>query len=295
MSTDVQPRIVMCRPDNFEVSYTINPWMNPDAWDANRERLAEQAMEQWERLHRNITNLGAHVDLLTPQPGVPDMVFTANAAIVLDGKALLARFLDYERQLEEEHHVTFFEGLKAKGLIDDVATLPHGMFQEGAGDCLWDRARQMFWAGYGQRSRREACDIIADHFGKKVVALELVDSRYYHLDTCLATLATGHIVYFPPAFSSDGLDLLAHEAGGQEWLIAADEKDAAKLSVNLVNVGTDIVMAVCSLEFEARLEDVGFQVIRSPLPAFCLSGGAAACLILRTDFRSGEAPARVAA
>ncbi len=281
MSGENRPRILMCRPDYFEVSYTINPWMDPGAWHAESGQLMAQSRTQWDGLYRNLTGLGVAVDLHTPQPGVPDMVFTANAAIVLDRKALLARFLDSERQAEETFHGAVFADLVANGVIDEVSTLPHGMFQEGAGDCLWDGARELFWAGYGQRSRREAYAYVAAFFDRKVVTLELADPRYYHIDTCLAVLNSGHVVYYPPAFSAASNERLRAEVGGDHWLIAAGEEDASRLGVNLVNIGTKVVMAVCSPMLEQNLNHAGFQVIRSPLPAFGMSGGAAACLTLR--------------
>ncbi len=276
-----RPRILMCRPDYFEVSYSINPWMDQGAWQAESGQLAAQSRIQWEDLYRNIADLGVTVDLHTPRPGVPDMVFTANAAVVLERKALLARFLDPERQAEEKYHRTVFDGLVSNGVIDEVSTLPSGMFQEGAGDCLWDGARGLFWAGYGQRSRREAYAYVASFFDRKVVPLELVDARYYHVDTCLAVLNSGHVVYYPPAFSAASIERLRAEVGGDQWLIAAGEDDASRLGVNLVNIGTKVVMAVCSPVLEKNLNHAGFQVIRSPLPAFGMSGGAAACLTLR--------------
>ena len=283
MSSMNRPRILMCRPDYFEVSYSINPWMDPGAWQAESGELAAQSRTQWDGLYDNITGLGVTVDLHTPRPGVPDMVFTANAAVVLDRRALLARFLDAERQAEEGYHRTVFDGLVSDGVIDEVATLPAGMFQEGAGDCLWDGARELFWAGHGQRSRREAYPYVASFFDRKVVPLELADARYYHVDTCLAVLNSGHVVYYPPAFSPDSIERLRAEVGGDQWLIEAGEDDASRLGVNLVNIGTKVVMAVCSQTLERNLNHAGFQVIRSPLPAFGMSGGAAACLTLRLD------------
>jgi N-dimethylarginine dimethylaminohydrolase len=291
MSVGDRPRVAMCRPDFFEVSYTINPWMQPGEWSANRGQLEAAARTQWERLHDGLSGLGAEVALQPAQPGVPDMVFTANAATVLDGKALLARFHDAERQAEEPHDAAFFAGLVEQGVLEEVVTLPEGMFQEGAGDCLWDTTRRMFWAGYGQRSLRAAYEIVEDTFGRPVTALELVNPRYYHVDTCLAVLNSGHIVYFPPAFSDEGIAALEREAG-KEFLIPAGEEDASQLGVNFVNIGESVVMSVCSEQLERRLNAAGFDVVRAPLPAFCLSGGAAACLTLRLDFRSDGAAAK---
>jgi len=278
----------MCPPDFFEVSYAINPWMDPDSWDGERGELARRSKSEWQSLVQVFTGLGAEVEQLTPVPGAPDLVFTANAAIVLDGKALLARFLDDERRVEEPFNEAFFRSLVGKGILREVQTLPKGMFQEGAGDCSWDSKRGHFWAGYGQRSRIEAVDLIEEYFGRQVVPLELVDPKYYHVDTCLSVLSSGHIVYYPPAFSEHSRKLIEQAAGGANWLIAADEQDAATLAVNMVNIGNSVVMAACGEQLEAAINEAGFNVIRAPLTSFGMSGGAAFCLTLRLDRRSGK-------
>ncbi|MBC8090781.1 MAG: amidinotransferase, partial [Pseudonocardia sp.] len=77
----------MCRPVHFAVVYAINPWMRPDL-PVDRER----AVRQWELLRQTYLDLGHRVDLLDPVPGLPDMVFAANGATVVDGRVLGARF-----------------------------------------------------------------------------------------------------------------------------------------------------------------------------------------------------------
>ena len=295
MSVAATPRIVMCRPDYFEVSYAINPWMKPDAWSADPDKFAVKSKREWEKLCRIFIDLGIAIDLRSPAPGVPDLVFTANSAIVLDRRALLARFHDPERQPEEKLNAVYFEGLRVRGVLDEVESLPPGMYQEGAGDCSWDAGRQLFWAGHGQRSRRQACDAIAEYFGAKVVPLELVDPRFYHVDTCLSPLASGHIVYFPAAFSKAGRERLEREAGGPEWLIPTSEQDAGGLAVNLVNIGHHVVMASCSPALESRLNELDYTVHRAPLSSFGMSGGAAFCLTLRLDHNTSGAMRRAAA
>ena len=98
-----------------------------------------------------------------------------------------------------------------------------------------------------------------------------------------------------PAFSPDSRRLLEREAGGAAWLIAADDEDAAALAVNMVCIGDTVVMAACGERLEAAISKVGFNVIRSPLTSFGMSGGAAFCLTLRIDHRSDRLSPRVAA
>ena len=56
-------------------------------------------------------------------PGLPDLVFTANAAVVLDRQALLARFRHPERQREEAHFEAAFRSLQAHGLLSPLQVL----------------------------------------------------------------------------------------------------------------------------------------------------------------------------
>src|SRR2546429_9821813 len=116
-------RFLMCRPEHFAVDYTINPWMDPKCWarDADAHAAAER---EWQAFYRKLLELGAAVELVPPAPGLPDLVFTANAAVVLDGKALLARFRHPERQREEGHFETGFRSLLARGPIDSVRKVP---------------------------------------------------------------------------------------------------------------------------------------------------------------------------
>jgi N-dimethylarginine dimethylaminohydrolase len=279
-------RILMSRPDFFEVSYTINPWMNPDDWAADADALRLTAAEEWDRLHRIFRRLDVALELAPPVVGLPDMVFTANAAIVLDRRALVARFKFPERRGEEPVFETFFNALKARGLLDEVRMMPEGVWQEGAGDCIWDRKRRHFWAGYGQRSVREAADEVARFFGQEAVPLELATPEFYHLDVCMCPLAGGEIIYYPGAFTDASRALLRERAGDPDLLIEAPQEDAEQLAVNAVNVGSDIVMAACGPGLRARLEERGYRVHVTPLTAFRRSGGAAFCLTLRLDLRS---------
>ena len=146
-----QLRFLMCPPRHFAVSYSINPWMDPAAWTAGAAALHAQAELQWAGLRRVLLGLGAAVETVEAATGLPDLVFTANGAVVLDGKAVLARFRHGERQNEEPVFASAFAVLKARGFVDDIVELPDGVMLEGAGDCIFDSARGLFWMGYGFR------------------------------------------------------------------------------------------------------------------------------------------------
>jgi N-dimethylarginine dimethylaminohydrolase len=285
-----KPQILMCRPSFFGVNYAINPWMDPASWANDAEALAAASHGQWFAFHDTLRRLGAAIHLVPPAPGLPDLVFTANAAVVMDGTALLARFRHPERQAEEDRFERMFRRLASAGVIDRVRHLPAGQRLEGAGDCVWDSARGVFWMGYGPRSDKAARAAVEDCFGIETVALELADPRFYHMDTALNPLPGGELLYVPSAFTASGLAEL-HDRVAPGLRIPVEPADAALLAANAVSICHEIVLSQCSEGLRARLEERGYTVHRSPLTAFARSGGAAFCLTLRLDHRSQPAQA----
>jgi N-dimethylarginine dimethylaminohydrolase len=201
---------------------------------------------------------------------------------VLDRKVLLARFLCAERRGEEPHDRRFFEALREQGLVDAVVEPPPGLFFEGAGDAIWDASRGLIWTGYGQRSSRGMDAAIESLYGVPTVPLQLVDPRFYHLDTCFCALSGGEVLWYPPAFSAESAAAVRRLAGTRNLIEAAAE-DALNLGVNSVCLGRDVVMCHASEATRAALATRGYRVHVVPLDSFNRSGGAAYCLTLRLD------------
>jgi ornithine aminotransferase len=275
------PHLLMSPPDHFEVAYAINPWMNPQQWSLDARRLARDAQAGWNSLRATYERLGARVVTKPAVKGLPDLVFTANCAVVLDGKAVMARFLRPERSGEEEHGRRMFEQLKARGEIDAIFHTPDGVYFEGAGDAIYDALRGIIWMGFGQRSSRAAHFTLEQAFGVPTLSLELVDPRFYHLDTCFCLLSGGEILYHPAAFTDEGCGQIEALAGG--LLIEAPREDAEHLGVNSVCIGRDVVMCHCSAELRRMLERRGYRVHVVDLGSFNRSGGAAYCLTLQLN------------
>ncbi len=280
------PRLMLCPPEHFEVSYQINPWMQPHAWSIDAVRLSGDAHNGWRQLREVYRRLGARIESMPPLAGAPDLVFTANSAVVLDGKVLLARFRNVERRGEQAHGRRFFEALRERGVVSSLHEVPEGVFFEGAGDALWDPHRRVMWMGFGQRSSLEARDTVRSVFGVDTVSLALASPRFYHLDTCLCVLSGGEILWYPAAFTREAQWLARSLVG--EALIEVGGDDANRFSVNSVCLGRDIVMCHCSLELREKLASLGYRVHVVPLEPFNRSGGAACCLTLRLDHRSGD-------
>lgn len=277
-----RPTILVVAPTHYDVSYSINPWMDPQAWARDPRGMHRHAMQAFDALCEALDASGFAVEVAPGAPGLPDMVFPANAAVVLDGKAVLARFRYPQRQGEETPFAAIFASLQARGLIDSVTTLPEGCYQEGAGDCIWDASRGHFWAGFGPRSSREAADAMSRHFGREVVALELATAHSYHLDVCFCPLAGGELLYYPPAFSASALREI-HARVPASLRIEATEDDLRHFSVNAVNLDDQVVMTRTTPHLRTEFARRGYRLREVDLSPFMLSGGGAYCMTLRLD------------
>ena len=290
----MRPTFLMTDPASFEVSYQINPWMDPGAWAADPRGFKARAVNASKALRAAIEAEGGAVEIVPPAAGWPDLVFPANAAVVLDGQVLLARFRREERQGEQALFRAAFEGLARRGLIEAVVELPNGCFQEGAGDCIWDQTRQLFWAAHGPRSSAESLDAIEAVFSRDMVRLELATEQFYHLDTCFCPLSGGEILFYPPALTEASLRAV-HANTTADQRLEATAEDAAAFCVNAVNIGRTIIMAKAPARLRDRLTERGYRVVEVDLAPFMLSGGGAYCMTLRLDRASAEVePVRLA-
>lgn len=276
------PIFLTTDPRHFDVSYQINPWMRPDAWRAAPDARRAAAQAASGELISALKAAGGTIETVPSVEGLPDLVFPANAAIVLDGRVLLARFRHPERQGEEPVFRAVFERLRQRGTVDEIVELPDWIYQEGAGDCIWDDDRGLFWVGHGPRSTTNSIEVIADTFGQKVVPLALATDRFYHLDTCFCPLAGGAVLYYPPAFTDDALATIRATIRAEDRIEASDE-EAAAFCVNAVNIDRKIIMAKAPDTLRTKLGAHGYELVEIDLAPFILSGGAAFCMTLRLD------------
>ena len=260
----------MCAPDHYDVDYVINPWMEGNIHKSSRDR----AVEQWQKLH-NVIQQHATVNLVKPQKGIPDMVFTANAGLVLGKTVVLSRFFHKERQGEEPFFKAWFEENDYT-----VHELPKDLPFEGAGDALLDREGRWLWAGYGFRSELDSHPYLAKWLDIEVLSLRLMDERFYHLDTCFCPLSNGYLLYYPPAFDAYSNRLIEMRVP-EAKRIAIAEPDAVTFACNAVNVEEIVILNQASDDLKQRLTNVGFRVIETPLTEFLKAGGASKCLTLR--------------
>jgi N-dimethylarginine dimethylaminohydrolase len=262
------PRILMCPPDYYGIEYEINPWMS-----RQRGSTPERARAQWQKLHDTLGGLGVQVERMAPQRGLPDLVFTANAGLMYESRFFSSRFRHEVRARESPHFDAWFA---AHGFT--VEHLPEGVYFEGAGDALF--CGRTLFAGYRIRSDVQGHQYLARVLHCHVLPVELVNTYFYHLDTCFCPLASGEALWYPAAFDAYGRRVLqAHIP----HLLAANEHDAGRFGCNAIVVGKNVVLNAGCERLATDLRERGYNPVAVELDEFIKSGGSAKCLTLRLD------------
>jgi N-dimethylarginine dimethylaminohydrolase len=265
---DAPPQILMCPPDHYGIQYEINPWMHTE-----RQADHDVAVEQWHALRGLIEAAGTTVLLLEPVEGLPDLVFTANAAMIYGQNALLSRFRHPQRQGEEPHNRRW---LAEHGF--EVVDVPAGFSFEGAGDALF--CGDTLFAGYRMRSDAAGHQWIGRTLGVRVIPVELVDASYYHLDTCFCPLAPGEAIWLPAAFDDYGRRAISEHV---PRLIEVAPAEAERFACNAVVIGRRVITNTGCDELHADLRQRRYEPVATPLDEFVKAGGSAKCLTLRLD------------
>jgi N-dimethylarginine dimethylaminohydrolase len=258
----------MCPPDHYGIEYEINPWMS-----RSRASDRETAVAQWHGLRTLIERAGAKVSTLEAVAGLPDLVFTANAALIYKQSAVLSRFRHKERQGEESIDDAW---LTANGFT--VQRLPPDIYFEGAGDALF--CGDTLFAGYRIRSHARGHQMVGELLGVRVIPVELTDDYHYHLDTCFCPLASGRAIYYPQAFDEYGLRALREHI---PELIAVEREEARRFACNAVVIGRTVLTNTGCPGLHAALRERGYDPQETPLDEFVKAGGSAKCLTLRLD------------
>jgi len=257
--------LLLCPPDHYGIEYEINPWMS-------RARGAETAVvqRQWKGLETTLTKLGCKIFLIEPQPKLPDMVFTANAGLTLGKKFIPSNFRHQERADE----APFFSAWMEKHGYE-VIWLPDTLYFEGEGDALF--SGDALFCGYKFRSDIKSHHAVAEIFKCLSISVELVDPRFYHLDTCFCPLPDGSAFWFPAAFDEYGQRAIRDHVAD---LIDVSEEEAAHFSCNAVVLDRQIVLPEGAPKLVRILEERGYQCHPLPMTEFLKAGGACKCLTM---------------
>jgi N-dimethylarginine dimethylaminohydrolase len=259
-------RVLMCPPQHYAIKYEINPWMK-----LVRPIRASESFRQWNALRDTLTALGVTVLTIPQQKGSPDMVFTANAGVA-DGNVFIPSHFRYkERQGETAAFIRYFK--KRRYRIADVAK---GSYFEGEGDLL--PYRDLMVGGFRYRSELSAHEKVCDQLGKRLIALELAQPHFYHLDTCFFPLDARTAVYYPGAFDNYGRKVIERFVQNP---VTVDTPDARQFACNAFRVNRKVVMNKASRGLKHKLAKLGYDVVETPTSEFIKAGGSVKCLLLR--------------
>lgn len=257
--------LLLCPPDFYGIEYEINPWMS-----RARGAEADVAKKQWAGLHATLSKLKCRIELIAPQPKLPDMVFTANAGLAIGRRFIPSNFRHKERAGEAPH---FARWMEERGY--QISWLPNDFYFEGEGDALF--AGEALFCGYKFRSDIKSHRVIAEMLACLAVSVELVDPRFYHLDTCFCPLPDGAVIWFPAAFDEYGQKAIREHVPD---LIEVEPDEAMHFCCNAVPLGRDIVLPEGAPKLAAALTDRGYKCHQLPMSEFLKAGGACKCLTM---------------
>ncbi|MFN2476148.1 MAG: dimethylarginine dimethylaminohydrolase family protein [Chthoniobacterales bacterium] len=262
--------LLLCPPDHYAIEYEINPWMS-------RARAADTPMvqAQWKGLYEELKTLDAKVHLITPQPRLPDMVFTANAGLTVGKRFIPSNFRHQERSGEAAFFAQWMEER-----CYEIVWLPPELYFEGEGDALF--GGDALFCGYKFRTDINSHRAVADLLGCLVISVELVDPRFYHIDTCFCPLPDGGAMWFPAAFDEYGQRAIRDRLPN---LIDVPEEEAAGFCCNAVVLENDIVLPQGATTTIAKLTERGYTCHPLPMSEFLKAGGACKCLTMHMPQR----------
>lgn len=269
-------KILMCRPDFFEVNYTGNEFMKGNINNVDKNR----AMQQWNQLKQVYENLNFKTEVIEPVEGLVDMVFTANQSLpFLDKngikKVILSKMRNDQRKKEVEYFKQYYElnGYETIILPDDID------YFESEGDSVIDYERNILFGGYGYRTQKKVYEYIANYVNFNIVTFNLINPILYHLDTCFSVLNSETVVIAESAFDAESLKLIS---GYFSKIIRADEEENLKYFVCNCHCPDvkNVIVQKGSVKFKEDIIKNGFNLIEVETGEFMKSGGSVFCMKL---------------
>lgn len=271
----IPEKVLLVKPTYFTVEYVINPHMEGHIGDV--DKLAAQ--NEWEHLRSAYAELGLYVHVVEGERGYPDMVFCANQSlpnITKEGKKEVVMSVMYADERKGE--VPFIQKVYEDSSYD-IVHLDDSKFSsfEGMGDAIWHHKKRLLWGGYGFRTSKEVYENISEIFDTPVIALELVNPKFYHLDTCLCILDENTALVYPKAFTEEGLQLLRSMFSN---IIEASKYEAEKLFACNATCpdGKNVFIQQGCVDVNHKLKEAGFKIHEFSTYEYLKSGGSVFCM-----------------
>lgn len=274
-SMPIPSEVLMVRPLHYSVDYVINPHMADKVGTVD----TVEAQNEWELVRSLFDQVGLKVNVIEDQQGLPDMVFCANQSLPFvdeDGKRHVFMSIMHADQRKDE--VPYIEqwyrqhGYEMHYFDEkDISDF------EGCGDAIWHTGKQLLWGGYGYRSSMDAYETVSDTFDVPVIALELVDESFYHLDTCFCVLDENTVLIYPEAFTDEGLAMINKMFDN---VIKASKYEAEELFACNASCpdGRNVIIQQGCTDVNKNLRDAGFSVHEVSTYEFLKSGGSVFCM-----------------
>lgn len=271
----VPKETLMVTPKYFSVDYVINPHMTDNVGKVNKL----EAQNEWDVLKSTFDQVGINVHTIEGEEGLPDMVFCANQSLPYQdeegNKHVIMSIMHADERKEEVPYIE--QWYRQHGYETHYLDADAVKDFEGCGDAIWHTGRRLLWGGYGYRSSIEAYEQVSEIFDVPVIALELVDKAFYHLDTCFCVLDEKTVLIYPDAFTNDGLELI-HKLF--EHVINASKYEATKLFAcnACCPDGNNVIIQQGCTDVNKNLRDAGFSVHEVSTYEFLKSGGSVFCM-----------------
>ncbi|MCK8675986.1 MULTISPECIES: arginine deiminase-related protein [Streptomyces] len=250
---------------HFRVDYQINPYMDPTVQPDTEAALAEHQAIVAAHLAA-----GRKIQYVPSAPECPDMVFTANAAVIRGEVAVLGN-PPRERKTEIPYFRAWLEDHRY-----EIVEAPYAF--SGQGDAL--ACGDLLLAAYGQRTDGRMLPLLADELGYEVVPLRTAGERWYDLDLAVGVISPDTLAYCPEALDAPSLRTL--RGLGLELIRVAPE-EAARFALNLVSDGATVTMTQGAPRLAAELRERGLEVVELDTTELAKGGGGIRCTALALD------------
>ncbi|TVR82214.1 MAG: hypothetical protein EA412_01725 [Chitinophagaceae bacterium] len=279
--------VLMCTPDHFDIIDVKNVHMEGQAGNLDKEKAKSQWNSQKE-IYQTLKTRGVINDYweIKGQMDCEDMVFCANQTFPwINNKneklVILSKMRHPSRQKEVAYFKEFFEN-KGYQTID----LKKSEMFEGMGDAIPHYGKNLIYGGFGHRTKKETYDEIAETLDVTIVCLELIDSRFYHLDTCFIPLDEESVILCPEAFTLEGLKVIEKLFSNVIRIPSTEASGLFSLNAHTINNQKNgkkaAIIQYGSIFTYNALEKSGFEVFEIDTAEFMKSGGSVFCMKMMT-------------
>lgn len=281
----INQKVLVSGTDYFALDSPINPYYDNNPLDISR------AIAEHKAIVSAFESAGIEIVQVAPPATSQDGVYTANWALVRNGKAVMAR-LPNARQSEEPYSKKVLSDLGLETII-----VPNDWHFSGQGDAL--PCGQFLLAGSGYRSDPRAQEFAADQLGFELVQLHTKpklndsgepainnasgwpDSYFYDIDLAISLLRDDLIAFCPEAFDEPSQEKIAGLP--MDKIEVSYDEAVHGFACNLVSTGQTVIMSRQAPQLKAAIESYGLKTITPSVHELARGGGYIRCVSLALD------------